>query len=389
VKNIPRILPLAGVAIGGVLALNALAGAKSAPAMLSGARAWAEETAKAAIPGGTEAKSADAAGTDASAKALSSLPPGAAVNGTPSLKPPVCAPSDLDLAKEAGLSPAELRVLQTLGARRGELDQREQDLDVQLQLLAAAEAKLDAKVKALAGLKTDIQGLIGAADAQQDAEVNRMVAVFTAMKAKDAAARLSVLSDEVRLPIAAKIKERSLSAILAQMSPTEAKVLTEKLAGRFAAAKAAAAGAQKTAEAAADATPGAVEKAQNDAKPLAAKPAAKPAPRKQAAAKPPAKAADAPTAAKSAAATPAPATPAAAPAPKAGERFEPAPHTSVRSRRRLHHRGGRSRRAVGGVGARPAGAHRPGQGLHPYRVPLGRRRAHEFAPRWPTGDPDL
>ena len=37
-KSVPRILPLAGVAIGGVLALNALAGAKSAPALLSGAR---------------------------------------------------------------------------------------------------------------------------------------------------------------------------------------------------------------------------------------------------------------------------------------------------------------------------------------------------------------
>ena len=310
-KNIPRILPLAGVAIGGVLALNALSGAKSLPTLVSGARAWAEETAKAAVPGGKDdAKSAAAAGTDASAKLLSALPPGAAVSGSPAMKSPVCAPSDLDLAKEAGLSPAELRVLQTLGARRGELDQREQDLDVQLQLLAAAEAKLDAKVKALNGLKTDIQGLIGAADAQADAEVNRMVAVFTAMKAKDAAARIAVLSDEVRLPIAAKIKERSLSAILAQMSPADAKVLTEKLAGRFAAAKAAAAGAAKTAEAAAAATPGAVEKAQNDAKPPAAAkaPVRKAAAPKQAAAKP----------VEAAAAAPAPTAPAAAPAPKAG-----------------------------------------------------------------------
>lgn len=281
-KNIPRILPLAGVAIGGVLALNALSGAKSLPTLVSGARAWAEETAKAAVPGGKdEAKSAADAGTDASAKLLAALPPGAAVEGA-ATKTPVCAPSDLDLAKEAGLSPAELRVLQTLGARRGELDQREQDMDVQLQLLAAAEAKLDAKVKALNGLKTDIQGLIGAADAQSDAEVDRMVAVFTAMKAKDAAARITVLSDEVRLPIAAKIKERSLSAILAQMSPAEAKALTEKLAGRFAAAKAAAAGAARTAEAAAAATPGAVEKAENDARP----PPAARAPARKAAAAP-------------------------------------------------------------------------------------------------------
>ena len=41
-KNVPRILPLVGVAVGGVLAINAMAGAKSLPDMLSGAKAFAE-----------------------------------------------------------------------------------------------------------------------------------------------------------------------------------------------------------------------------------------------------------------------------------------------------------------------------------------------------------
>ena len=306
-KNIPRILPLAGVAIGGVLAINALAGARSVPDMISGARAWAETIAK---PGEEAAPETP--------KAESALPANAGIVAPAA--PAICAPSDLELAKEAGLSPAELRVLQTLGARRGELDQREQDMDVQLQLLAAAEAKLDAKVKALEGLKGDINGLLGQVDAQSDAEVNRLVAVFTAMKAKDAAARLTVLSDPVRLPIAAKMKERSLSAVLAQMSPADAKVLTEKLANRFAEAKAAAEGASKTAEAAAAATPGAVEKAEADTKPAA--PAKKPAPRRAAARKPaataPAQAAAQPTATPPAAAPAV--TPADAPAaaPKAG-----------------------------------------------------------------------
>ena len=45
-KNVPRILPLVGVAVGGVLAINALAGAKSLPDMLSGAKAFAEGVAK-------------------------------------------------------------------------------------------------------------------------------------------------------------------------------------------------------------------------------------------------------------------------------------------------------------------------------------------------------
>lgn len=221
-KTIPRILPLVGVAVVGVLAVNAMAGAKSLPDMLGGARAFAEGIAKpdAKAAEGEKAKSAESAGQDAAAAGA--------------LPPRVCAPSATDLAREAGLSPAELRILQSLGARRGQLDQREQDIDVQLQLLAAAEAKLDAKVKALNGLKGDIQGLLGQADTQKSAEVDRMVTVFSSMKPKDAAARMTILDDAVRLPIAAKMKERTLSMILANMAPTDAKVLTERLANRFA-----------------------------------------------------------------------------------------------------------------------------------------------------------
>ena len=226
-KNVPRIPPLVGVAVGGVLAINAIAGAKSLPDLVSGAKAFAEgvakpdakKDAKADSKGGEEAPSAEGAGQPAAANA----PP-----------PRVCAPSADALAKEAGLSPAELRVLQSLGARRGQLDQREQDIDVQLQLLAAAEAKLDAKMKALTGLKGDIQGLLGQVDAKKQAEVDRLVTVYQGMKPKDAAARMTLLSDDVRLPIAAKMKERALSQILANMAPNEAKILTERLAARMA-----------------------------------------------------------------------------------------------------------------------------------------------------------
>lgn len=254
-KNVPRILPIVGVAVVGVLAVNALAGAKSAPDLLSGAKAFAEGVAKPDAKDGDKAASAADAGKDAAAK-------------TP---PPICAPSSAELAKEAGLSPAELRVLQSLGQRRGQLDQREQDIDVQLQLLAAAEAKLDAKMKALNGMKGEIQGLLGQADAQKEAEAQRMVLVYSAMKPKDAAARMSVLDDSVRLPIAAKMKERTLSMILANMSPGDAKILTERLANRLSADAIAK---QRAALAAAD-KPAAEGSAQAAATPLAGAPAAK------------------------------------------------------------------------------------------------------------------
>jgi flagellar motility protein MotE (MotC chaperone) len=257
-KNVPRILPIVGVAVVGVLAVNALAGAKSMPDMLSGAKAFAEGVVKPDAKDGEKAASAGDAAQNA-----------AASNAAP---PRICAPSATDLAREAGLSPAELRVLQSLGQRRGQLDQREQDIDVQLQLLAAAEGKLDAKMKALNGMQGEIQGLLGQADAQKEAESQRMVTVYSAMKPKDAAARMSVLDDSVRLPIASKMKERTLSMILANMSPNDAKILTERLANRLSSEAIAK---QRAALAAAD-KPAADASAQAAAAPLAgASPAAK------------------------------------------------------------------------------------------------------------------
>jgi len=335
----PRILPLVGIAVGGVLAINALAGAQSLPDMLSGAKAFAEEAAKPikpkaakadakakaadpaaaaapavpAIPGGaTTATAADAAGKDAAATGAG-LPP-------PTIQPrPVCAPTAAELAKEAGLSPAELQVLQNLGARRGQLDQRESDLSTQVALLAAAEAKLDAKVKVLTGLKADVQALLAQANGREADEVDRLVKVYEGMKPKDAAARMAILEDSVRLPMAAKIKPRALSAIVGLMPPQDAKKLTESLARRFSAAQTLAQNAAAQADAAAVATGGPPADPKAPAKPKAVKAAAKkPAPRKkapddqQAAATPPA---DKPAAA--AAAPAAAAGPAAAPA-KAG-----------------------------------------------------------------------
>ncbi|MFM8819868.1 MAG: MotE family protein [Phenylobacterium sp.] len=241
---LPRILPLLGVAAAGVLAINALSSVNGAPDLLSGARAFAQGAAAQATPAG----SAGASGSGAKPEAAK--PGDAAATASPP-KPLVCAPTAAELAKEAGLSPAELQVLQSLGSRRGQLDQREADFSTQIALMAAAEAKLDAKVKTLNGLKSDIQGLLKVGDEQQAAEVTRMVKVFEAMKPKDAAPRMVLLADSVRLPIAAKMKEKALGAVLAQMPPEEAKKLTEALANRLEAVRAAAAASGLTPPAAA------------------------------------------------------------------------------------------------------------------------------------------
>jgi flagellar motility protein MotE (MotC chaperone) len=201
-SKIPRLLPLIAVAIGGVVIVRAVG---VAPGLFEGAQAWAEE----AVP----------------AAAGAAVKPAAAV----------CALTPEQLAQQAGISPAELRILQSLQSRRTQLDARDTDLASMLPLMATAEQKLDARVQALAAVKAEVQQLLGQVSEQEKAENDRLVAVYSAMRPKEAARVFATLSDDVRLPVAAAMRPRSLAAVMAQMEPAAARELTEKLARRFAA----------------------------------------------------------------------------------------------------------------------------------------------------------
>lgn len=201
-SKIPRLLPLIAIAIGGVVAVRALG---VAPGLFDGAKAWAEEAVPATAPGTTPA--------------------------TPA--PAVCALTPDQLAQQAGISPAELRIIQSLSARRTELDARDADFATTLPLMVAAEQKLDAKVQALAAIRTEVQGLLGQVDGREKEEVDRLVAVYSAMRPREAAAVFVGLDDGVLLPVAAAMRPRSLAAVMAQMPPAAARSLTEKLAHRF------------------------------------------------------------------------------------------------------------------------------------------------------------
>jgi len=198
-SKLPRLLPLVAIAIGGVIAVRA---AGTVPGMFQGAVAWAEEAVPAEGP-------------------QTPTPPVAGV----------CTLTDEQLADQAGISPAELRVIQSLSGRRVELDAREEEMATMLPLLIAAEQKIDARIAELNAVKSEVEGMLGQLDEKEQAEVDRLVQVYSAMRPRDAAAVFVTLDDDVRLPVAAAMRPRALAAILAQMPPEEARELTEKLAG--------------------------------------------------------------------------------------------------------------------------------------------------------------
>ncbi|MFN7109337.1 MAG: MotE family protein, partial [Brevundimonas sp.] len=185
--RLPRLLPLIAIAIGGVVAVRAIG---VAPGLFDGAKAWAEEAAPAAA--------------------------GAPVK--PVLPGTCSALSPEQLAQQAGISPAELRIIQSLSQRREALDARDQDFATTLPLMVAAEQKLEAKIQALAALKAEMKQMLGQVDEREKAEIDRLVQVYSAMRPKEAAPVMATLEDRVRLPVAAAMRPRTLAAIMAQMT---------------------------------------------------------------------------------------------------------------------------------------------------------------------------
>jgi flagellar motility protein MotE (MotC chaperone) len=130
-------------------------------------------------------------------------------------------------------SAAEIDVLTSLSKRRAELDSREQDLDMQANLIAAAEKRVDDKISSLKDLQTQMQTLLGQRDAADQAQLNSLVKTYSSMKPADAARIFNDLDETVELNVAALMKSDVLGAILAKMQPDMAQKLTVRLANRL------------------------------------------------------------------------------------------------------------------------------------------------------------
>jgi flagellar motility protein MotE (MotC chaperone) len=130
-------------------------------------------------------------------------------------------------------SAAEIDVLTSLSKRRQQLDAREQSLNMQANLIAAAEERVDGKIATLKGLQDTMQKLLGQRDAAEQAQLNALVKSYSSMKPADAARIFNSLDETVELNVAAAMKSDVLGAILAKMQPDAAEKLTVRLANRL------------------------------------------------------------------------------------------------------------------------------------------------------------
>jgi len=136
---------------------------------------------------------------------------------------------DLDAAAHAP-SPAELDLLESLRQRREDLDKRAEELSMRENLLTAAQKRIEQKITELKDIKTEISKRIEERKAEDGAQIDDLVSMYSNMKSKDAAKIFERLDFNVLVGVARRLKPRVLAPILASMDPDVAGALTVKLA---------------------------------------------------------------------------------------------------------------------------------------------------------------
>lgn len=145
-------------------------------------------------------------------------------------------PANKDFAggdDDQAASASEVDVVNSLAKRRRELDGRDAQLTIQANMIAAAEARVDAKIAQLKQLQAQINGLVAQRDDAQKQQIASLVKAYSTMKAKDAARIFDNLPDSVLVPVAHDMKSDILALVLANMNSESAKALTVKLADRL------------------------------------------------------------------------------------------------------------------------------------------------------------
>jgi flagellar motility protein MotE (MotC chaperone) len=121
-------------------------------------------------------------------------------------------------------------VIERLGERRTTLDEREQELDMRMSLVEAAEKRLAERTAVLQALEARINSLVDQNKVAEEAQFKGVVAMYETMKPKEAAAILNELDMPTLLRVASAISPRKMAPIMAKMDPVKAKDLTANMA---------------------------------------------------------------------------------------------------------------------------------------------------------------
>lgn len=138
-----------------------------------------------------------------------------------------CAASEQQL-----FAPSEVEILQNLRQKSKEIEAKEEELMIKESSLKAISQTLDTKLQALAKMQEQLTKIADQYEGDENNKVDRIVKVYENMKPKEAARIFNEMQITILLPVADRMKEQKLAAIIADMDPIKAKDLTTSIANK-------------------------------------------------------------------------------------------------------------------------------------------------------------
>jgi flagellar motility protein MotE (MotC chaperone) len=145
----------------------------------------------------------------------------------PAPAPPAAAPASEPPSPEAL---AERAILETLRARRVELEAREAQLAGREMLVTAMERRVAARLEELTALQSRLEAEARGRDERTEQGWRQMVRLYEGMRPRDAAGIFDELEMPVLVQVVDRMREAKAAPILAAMRQDRARTLTTELA---------------------------------------------------------------------------------------------------------------------------------------------------------------
>jgi flagellar motility protein MotE (MotC chaperone) len=145
---------------------------------------------------------------------------------------PQTAPAPVAESPPPPASPSERALLERLGERREEWQQKGRDLEMRERLLENAERKLESRINDLKALEEKSEAAASKRGETEVGALRNLVTMYETMKPKEAARVFDRLPHDVLVPVVLQMNPRKMAEVLAVMAPDAAERLTVALANR-------------------------------------------------------------------------------------------------------------------------------------------------------------
>lgn len=130
------------------------------------------------------------------------------------------------------LTPNDIKVLESLFDYREKLKQKAKEVIQQEDQLKIVENRIQQQLVELKRIQGEIKTLLDTHDEQEEKKLVLMVKIYESMKPDQAAQIFNTLPEERVLALLKRMKEAKSAAIMANMNPSQASYLTDKLLGQ-------------------------------------------------------------------------------------------------------------------------------------------------------------